>query len=283
MEVPAHAFFRDRPVQGRQQIGGGDLHVVDDLAAGWVPSSPAGRRPRARWRPGRDGRPRCRRGRRRTSRVLVGAHLGECRLVRRRIVLDGNLRGHAAHGVGPVAVADVDDVRDSRPGGTARSMVISVRSGKTCSRAVIAEFFHHAEHVIPAPGSSGRRCGPAAHRGSPPPRRRPVIVSMSIGGSGSCRGAGRARPGRGRRPRSRAGPRGGSPASADRNTGRSRGRGAPGHCGRKYRPQSNSEAEMRAPRCRARVSPPCASRAGRARMVAILSLSAYRISPRALV
>ena len=40
---------------------------------------------------------------------LVGAHLGERRLVGRRVVLDRDLRGHAAHGVDAAAVAGLDE------------------------------------------------------------------------------------------------------------------------------------------------------------------------------
>ncbi len=40
--------------------------------------------------------------------LLVLAHLFQRRLVRGRVVLDGNLRGHAAHGVRAALVADAD-------------------------------------------------------------------------------------------------------------------------------------------------------------------------------
>ena len=41
--------------------------------------------------------------------LLVGAHLGEGRLVRGLVALDRDLRRHAAHGEGAAAVAGLDE------------------------------------------------------------------------------------------------------------------------------------------------------------------------------
>ena len=41
--------------------------------------------------------------------LLVGAHLGECLLVRDRVVLDRNLRRHAAHCKGTAPMTGLDD------------------------------------------------------------------------------------------------------------------------------------------------------------------------------
>ena len=66
------------------------------------------RRPPWRSPPGPDAPPRCRRGPSPTSRSLSCAHLLQRRLVGLRIVLDRDLRRHAAHGVDAAAVAGLD-------------------------------------------------------------------------------------------------------------------------------------------------------------------------------
>ena len=43
--------------------------------------------------------------------LLVGAHLGEGRLVGARVALDRDLRRHAAHGEGAAAVAGLDQLQ----------------------------------------------------------------------------------------------------------------------------------------------------------------------------
>ena len=50
--------------------------------------------------------------------LLVGAHLGEGRLVGLRIVLDRNLRRHAAHGEGAAPMAGLDQQLPNRRAGT---------------------------------------------------------------------------------------------------------------------------------------------------------------------
>ena len=64
---------------------------------------------------------------------LVCAHLLERRLVRRRIVLDRNLRRHAAHRVDAAAMAGLDQQIARTNSGNARSIVTCARSGSTKS------------------------------------------------------------------------------------------------------------------------------------------------------
>ena len=86
--------------------------------------------------------------------LLVGADLGQGGGVGGRIVFDRDLRGHAAHGIGAVVVADVDDMRHVRA--EERRVHRDERAVREDILRAIAEFFHHAEHVVPAAAVEAR-------------------------------------------------------------------------------------------------------------------------------
>ena len=83
------------------------------------------------------------------SRSLSARTLRERRLVGLGIVLDRDLRGHAAHGVNAAAVAGLDAAASSRLRMKCAVMVTCARSGSTKS-AWSPELLDEAEDVIPA-------------------------------------------------------------------------------------------------------------------------------------
>ena len=87
---------------------------------------------------------------------LVGAHLRERRLVRRRVVLDRDLRGHAAHRVHAAAVAGLDEELRRRRARNALSIVTCAAVGQDGGRVVRA-LLDEAEDVVPAPAVEARR------------------------------------------------------------------------------------------------------------------------------
>ena len=85
---------------------------------------------------------------------LVGAHLGERGLVRLRVVLDRDLRGHAAHGVDVAAVAGLDEelhVRAEEP-----LVHRDVRAVRHDVLRVGAEPLDGREDVVPAAAVEAR-------------------------------------------------------------------------------------------------------------------------------
>ena len=61
---------------------------------------------------------------------FVLAHFRQRLFVRHRIVLDGNLRGHSAHGVSAAAVAGLDQQLHVGSAGSGCVMVTSARFGR---------------------------------------------------------------------------------------------------------------------------------------------------------
>ena len=80
--------------------------------------------------------------------LLVGAHLGERFLVRLRVVLDRDLRRHAAHREGAAAVAGLDQQLRVRAQEVRRHRhLLAVRQHEI---RPAAEFLDEAEDVVPA-------------------------------------------------------------------------------------------------------------------------------------
>mmetsp|Transcript_19617 Transcript_19617/g.49852 ORF Transcript_19617/g.49852 Transcript_19617/m.49852 type:complete len:276 (-) Transcript_19617:958-1785(-) len=80
---------------------------------------------------------------------LVGAHLGQRRVVGGLVVLDGDLRRHAAHGVHAALVARLDEQRHVRGHEAARHRhVAAVGQHKL---GVRAQLLDERENVVPAP------------------------------------------------------------------------------------------------------------------------------------
>ena len=79
---------------------------------------------------------------------FILAHFGQRLFVGRRIVLDGNLRRHSAHGVGAAAVARAGSARPRR----SQEMLRHGDFGAVRENEVgaLAEFLDEAENVIPA-------------------------------------------------------------------------------------------------------------------------------------
>ena len=82
--------------------------------------------------------------------LLVGAHLGEGGLVGRRIVLDRDLRRHAAHRERAAAVAGLDQQLANRPAGRRRPSPPAPRSGSTHSGLLARAVLMKREDVVPA-------------------------------------------------------------------------------------------------------------------------------------
>ena len=161
---------------------------------------------------------------------LVLADFVERPLVGFGIVLDGDLRRHAAHGMNSAPVAGLDQQLHVR----AQEMPVHGDLGAVRQHEIgpVPELLDEAEDVVPAA---------AVQAGGMLAQLLENLVHLEGGKDGLDQhgGANRARaecPARPERTgirRSTVAPRGGSPSSADRNRARCRGRSALWRCGRR--------------------------------------------------
>ena len=101
---------------------------------------------------------------------LVLAHFFERRFICRRIVLDRDLRRHAAHGVDAAAVARLDQQVDV--GLQEVPVHGDLRRGRAARSRGIAEFLDEAEDVVPPAAVQTRPSARAARTESRPSRTR---------------------------------------------------------------------------------------------------------------